>query len=83
MIKTVGRETMTINQAIDVYRGMKNTKVYDNGFNELVSYGKGAQLRKTDAERIFHYMIVENILEEQYVTNRMGFTTAYLKVFLS
>ena len=83
MVKTVGRETMTIAQAIDVYRGSKTAKVFENNWNDLVSYGKGSALGKTDIERIFHYMIVENILEEDYVSNRMGFTSAYLKVLIT
>jgi bloom syndrome protein len=80
MLKILEKDSVTINLCIDIYRGMKNQKVLENNYQELVAYGKGSNIKKTDMERIFHFLIVENALKESYVTNASGFTNAYVHV---
>ncbi len=40
----------------------------------------GSEFKKTDMERIFHFLIVKNILKEIYKNNAGGFNTGYIKV---
>ena len=37
-------------------------------------------MKKGDLERIFHFLIAEDILKEVYLQNSMGFTSGYLAV---
>jgi bloom syndrome protein len=78
------RDTQDVNitliQCMDIYRGSKASKIIQEGHDHLDSYGLGAELKKTDMERIFHFLISKNILKEHVITNGGGFPTAYLKV---
>jgi bloom syndrome protein len=63
-----------------VYRGSKAAKVISAGHDKLAEFGKGQAIRRTEVERIFHFMMLENILTEVSLTNRMGFASSYLRV---
>jgi superfamily II DNA helicase RecQ len=80
MIKSARRKTITICRAINVYRGMSFSNEKNHNFKKLISYGKGSLLSKSDVERIVRFMIIEDILEEEYVRNRQGFNISYLMV---
>jgi superfamily II DNA helicase RecQ len=73
-------ENVTINQAMDIYRGMNNQKIRNACHDKLEMYGKGKELKRNDLERIFHFLMINNVLKETYVTNAMGFVNGYVQV---
>lgn len=80
LVKSLQKERVTLLQCVDIYRGMKGSKIINAGFDELEMYGKGNGIKRTEVERIFHFMVVENILKEVYESNAMGFTSGYVEV---
>lgn len=63
-----------------MYRGSRSAKIIEANWNAIAGYGLGVDLKKTDIERIFHYLVAKNILKEVVTSNKGGFPSAYLKV---
>lgn len=81
IVREVSVDKITMPYCIDVYRGSKASKIVSAGHHLISGAGKGTSLRKSEVERIFHFLMTKKILEEYNVTNRMGFCNAYLRVF--
>ena len=76
-ICTNGRFTLL--HLVEIFKGSNIKKVVDNGHNKHPLHGRGSQWHKSDIQRIFHKMILDEYLSEMiYVNNDIP--TAYLKL---
>ncbi|PLW56912.1 hypothetical protein PCANC_01280 [Puccinia coronata f. sp. avenae] len=73
-------ESVTIAHMVDVFRGSKSKKVTTAGHDRLEGAGQGSVLDRTDCERLLHLMVSDDILNERFESNAMGFTNAYVQL---
>lgn len=69
---------ITLNQLIDIYRGSL-AKPYQK-YQTLDKFGCGKQLSRLETERLFQHLTMEDVFQEQCISNSMGFIQTYLKV---
>jgi RecQ family ATP-dependent DNA helicase len=81
LIQDTSNENVTMNQCIDILRGMKNKTVLQSNHQQLSSHGKLSHLKKGDVERIFHFLVTLNVIKEVYITTSSGFSHGYVDVF--
>lgn len=70
----------TILMATDVFRGSKTKALEQKGLQSVAGHGAGAHLSRTDAERLFHALIIEEALMERSEINKMGHANSYVEV---
>ena len=70
----------TILHCIDVFCGVNQKKIRDNGHEDLPEFGAGSDLDKGSVERLFYRLLTEDALEEMNVMNRSGFASQYIKL---
>jgi bloom syndrome protein len=68
----------TMPQTVECLKGLKGSS--GKPLNENPCFGKGASWDRGDHERLFEYLLIENILGENYKENNMGFSNAYMTV---
>jgi len=68
----------TINQFVDIWRGMKNQKVVSCKWDNDLIYGKGKSYSTMEANRILKLLVIEGYLWENMIISRDGVATAYL-----
>jgi bloom syndrome protein len=68
----------TSNQLLDIFRGSL-AKPYA-AYRRLEHFGSGKDLSRTEVERLVQHLLIENILQEQCVSNAMGFVNTYVRV---
>ena len=76
-LSQAAHERHTLNQLIDMFKG-SGAKKFAN-FQDLPFYGAGADLSKTEVERILQHMVTHQVFREDSVVNAMGFSSSYLK----
>ncbi|KAI9144498.1 P-loop containing nucleoside triphosphate hydrolase protein [Paraphysoderma sedebokerense] len=81
MVRDISRDKITLLYALDVWRGSKVSKIVQNGHDKLRYHGSGKNYTKTEAERIFHQLVIKELLAEYSEINGMGYSCSYLKVF--
>lgn len=82
LVRQMQNDRPTILQCIDVFRGAKNKKVVEYSWNDLSEYGVGAELSRTESERVFYYLLSENAMVEVNEANRRGFAQQHVSVSL-
>lgn len=80
LISEIERSNVTVNMAIDIFRGSKGQKLVKDGFDSLREHGVGKSFLKHEAEKIFRALIMEGYLRENCLPNNAGFISSYLKV---
>jgi len=80
LVRDLQASNVTITHCVDVFRGSQNQKVMSSYHNELSSYGKGKQYIKADVERMFHYLITEEVLYEKCERGQMGYVNSYIQI---
>jgi bloom syndrome protein len=65
---------MTLKQASNCFRGVSTPNGNDNPHK-----GTGSHWAVGDAERLFESLLIEDIVRENHVQNRSGFSTSYLE----
>lgn len=65
---------------VDVFRGSNIAKIVKAGHDKNPVHGMGKKWVKTDVERLFHKLVIENYLKESLQTNHLDMTNAYIKV---
>lgn len=78
LVRRVGKN-VTLLQCVDAYRGAKSKAVAGSHLDRLGEFGDGSDLDRGDVERLFYHLVAEDVLEEYHVTNKKGFTTAYIR----
>jgi len=69
---------ITLNQFVDVWRGMKNQKTVSSGWDSDLFYGKGKMYSALEANRILKLMVIESYLWESLTISRDGMAIGYL-----
>ncbi|KAI9224915.1 hypothetical protein BC828DRAFT_241288 [Blastocladiella britannica] len=76
-----GDPGFTLLHAIDVFKGSRSAKVTSKGDHELPGHGAGAKMtNRTDSERLFRQLAVEEVLGEQVIQNGSGYNNTYLRL---
>ena len=71
---------VTLLYCIDVFRGSRGSKILQNGHAEIEGFGAGANLNRSDVERLFHLLVSKEAITEYSVANGMGFPSTYVRV---
>ncbi|XP_052121683.1 recQ-like DNA helicase Blm isoform X1 [Frankliniella occidentalis] len=66
--------------SVDVFKGSKVKKIVEAEHHLHPMHGMGKKWMKTDIERLFHKLVIEDYLKESLHTNHLDMTNAYLKV---
>ena len=69
-----------MNHVMDVFRGLKHSKILSLGHDRLDHYGSGRNWKKQETERLFRMLIIKQILVEKCELNGMGFPMSYLQL---
>ncbi|MBC8076241.1 MAG: hypothetical protein H7Y32_09230, partial [Chloroflexales bacterium] len=69
---------MTRVQCVSIYRGVRNKETRDRGWDSLPLFGQGEHLDQNTAERLFNFLLIDQILAEFSLANGTGFHTDYL-----
>lgn len=80
LVKQIYRDKVTVLHCVDVYRGGKVKKITEKGHDRFREYGKGADLARSDVERLFYRLIAEDALQSYSKVNPAGFATQYIKL---
>ena len=80
MVRQIQRDKVTFNHCIDVFRGSKNKKVVEFNHNRLQEYGMASNLPRTDTERLFNQLMMDDALRERNEINKAGFANQYVHV---
>jgi RecQ family ATP-dependent DNA helicase len=74
----------TVQRLTELFLGGNQTKknqiIFDKGWNRLPQYGKGSELSRSDAERLFQILLTEDALREVNKLNAGGFVNQYIMV---
>ncbi|XP_065912023.1 recQ-like DNA helicase BLM isoform X3 [Dysidea avara] len=70
----------TLLHYLDVFRGSSSNKVVSSGHQSLPMFGKGANMSRTDLERLLHLLITSGYLEESLHTGSHDTVVSYIKV---
>lgn len=71
---------VTMVQLVDIYRGSRNKRIMENGYDELQVYGYGKSKTKIDADRLLRSMVAEDVIREKSECNARGFPISYIYV---
>jgi superfamily II DNA helicase RecQ len=66
---------------MDVFRGMKHSKIISLGHDQTPMYGKGKAWKKQDTERLFRLLMIKGIIMEKCEINGMGFPVSHIRVW--
>ena len=80
LVGDVEEDKVTILHCIDLFRGVENKKAKDKRHSGKPGFGKGKDLSREDAERLFYRLLAEKALREDNVMNKAGFATQYIYV---
>ena len=80
LVQMLEDRRLTVLQYVDTLRGSKAKKIADLGLERDSGFGRGANLERGVAERLFHRLIIEEAFQENNETNRAGFAHQYLRL---
>lgn len=80
MVMGIQNSKNTLLHAVDVFRGMGTQRVKQFGQNSVNGFGAGRSYTRTDAERLLHHLVINQVLDEKNEANGQGFYAAYLYV---
>lgn len=75
----MGRNRATVLQMVDVIKGAETKKIVESGHNNTTFHGLLKTWDRSDIQRIFHKLIIENYLREEIMINR-DIPQAYIKI---
>jgi superfamily II DNA helicase RecQ len=73
-------DKVTMLHIMDVFRGLKHSKIMDLGHDSCRMYGKGKSWKKQETERLLRLLIIKQIIMERVELNGMGFPVTYVKL---
>ncbi|OZJ04060.1 hypothetical protein BZG36_04653 [Bifiguratus adelaidae] len=79
LVTEIQNSKVTLLYCVDVFRGMQGQKIKACGHDRIKWNGIGKSLSKTDAERLFKALVIQNILTERCEVNGQGFVSAYIQ----
>ncbi|KAJ3218691.1 ATP-dependent DNA helicase sgs1 [Dinochytrium kinnereticum] len=72
------RQKVTLILLQDMFKGAKHARIMNEDLDKVDKFGSGKDLAKSEIERICHYLISKNVLQETCERNKSGFITAYV-----
>lgn len=79
LVRSLQHDKITLLYCTDVFRGVNKRAISDRRHDKLEVYGKGADLERGDAERLFNRLLAEGVLKEDQVFHN-GFPTQYIQL---
>lgn len=80
LVEQMQSDQPTILQCVDVFKGSMAKKVKDSRWDELREHGAGADVERTELERLFLRLLVSNAIREVNIAHRNGFTHQYVEM---
>ncbi|KAH6666570.1 hypothetical protein B0J14DRAFT_705069 [Halenospora varia] len=78
IVKQLQKSNVTLLHCVDILRGSNAGKIKTLNHNQLSDFGFAKSMDRSDIERLFFRLLMENALEEHNVMNKSGFATAYI-----
>ncbi|KAH8648985.1 P-loop containing nucleoside triphosphate hydrolase protein [Tricladium varicosporioides] len=78
IVKQLQKSNVTLLHCVDILRGSNAGKIKTLSHNQLSEFGFAKNMDRSDIERLFFRLLMENALEEHNVMNKSGFATAYI-----
>ncbi|KAK6520890.1 ATP-dependent DNA helicase sgs1 [Arthrobotrys conoides] len=72
-----GKNLTTVN-IVDIFKGSRQKVIMENGWNNLDGFGHGKSWEKDASTRLVERLVAEDIICQDYVPNKSGFTNAYI-----
>lgn len=82
MVRELQNARITLIQSMDIFRGSASKLLRTRGIDHAPGVGSGSSYSRTDCERIFKHLVIQNILYERCETNAQGFVIGYIQVGL-
>jgi len=79
MVSRLKNDKVTMLYCVDVLRGAATKKIKDNNHHEIEGFGAAKTIGRSEVERLFQYLLMENALAEYNIV-KGGFATQYLQV---
>ncbi|QRW27335.1 ATP-dependent DNA helicase RecQ [Rhizoctonia solani] len=79
-VESVASSRPTMIQTIDAFKGSKAKTFRDKGWDRSPMFGKGTDLSRETAERLFQHLVAADALREELYQNRAGYSNSYLVI---
>jgi RecQ family ATP-dependent DNA helicase len=79
-VRQMEPDRVTRVQLIDVYRGSRNKRNIEHGFDKLQGYGYGKSKDRNEADRLLRSMVADDVIREKAECNAGGFPISYISV---
>ena len=80
LVKDGANSWVTMNNAIDAFRGSNNKAVRDKGLYRLPMFGQGKKYSRELVERIFQHLAAADALREVLYQSKTGYHNSYIVV---
>ncbi|ELU44675.1 RecQ type DNA helicase Rqh1 [Rhizoctonia solani AG-1 IA] len=74
-VESIANSRPTMIQTIDAFKGSKAKTFRDKGWDRSPMFGKGTDLSRETAERLFQHLVAADALREELYQNRAGYTS--------
>ncbi|KAF3283523.1 ATP-dependent DNA helicase sgs1 [Orbilia oligospora] len=71
-------KNLTTANILDIFKGSRQKLIMENGWNNLDGFGQGKSWEKDASTRLVERLIAEDIICQNYVPNKSGFTNTYI-----
>ncbi|RVD88738.1 uncharacterized protein DFL_002912 [Arthrobotrys flagrans] len=71
-------KSLTVPNIVDIFKGSRQKIIMENGWNNLDGFGKGKSWEKDASTRLVERMVAEDIICQEYIPNKSGFTNVYI-----
>ncbi|KAF4630535.1 hypothetical protein G7Y89_g7601 [Cudoniella acicularis] len=83
IVKQVQDSHVTLLHCVDILRGANNAKIKSLNHHQLKQFGMAKDMIRSDIERLFFRLLMENALAEHNIINKSGFASQYLNLGLN
>jgi bloom syndrome protein len=80
IVKQAQKDEVTLLHCVDILRGQSTTKIKRFGHEKLQEFGVASNMARSEVERLFFRLLMENALAEHNVINKGGFASQYINV---
>lgn len=74
------RNRNTVLQLVDVFKGSNSKKIVESGYNNTKYHGHLKHWDRSDIQRIFHKLVLENFLQEEIFINQNDIPISYIRI---
>jgi bloom syndrome protein len=80
IVQKLQRGNVTLLHVLDILRGSTASKIKSQNHDKIEGHGCASDLPRSEVERLFTRLLMENALVEYNVVNKVGFATQYIQV---